>query len=257
MTKNNLPATEAMEKPSIPPIQFGKYSIPEPCIEPWETMRPTDEAARHCQRCQKRVFDISGMKPSEMQALEARNGGSICATFFLHNPPLDKEPKSRLRFNLPPWLRYTAAAAATMGIAMVNPPLLKSITWQPRQDQPLPSPDSLYSAPNPLLLSSVLLNQYGENIEDDIVIILTMPDSTQQAITTQAGFFHLYLPDSVTAIDSVTVLVPAQEFHTSLSDRKYPETRFAISVSSPQNATLTLPIVYHYNQMMRGAMMRR
>lgn len=245
-----------MEKPSIPPIRFGKYSIPEPCIEPWETMRPTDEAARHCNRCQKRVFDISGMKPSEVQALEARNGGGICATFFLHNPPMDKEPKSRLKFSLPPWLRHRAAAA-TLGVAMVNPPLLKAITWQPSQDQPLPNPDSVNAKPSPLLLSSVLLNQYGENIEDDLVIILTMPDSSQLSITTQAGFFHLYLPDSVTATDSVSILIPAQEFNNYSSNRTYPETLFSISVANPQNAVLPLNINYRYHWMMRGSMMRR
>lgn len=252
MTPKSL---QAMEKPSIPPIRFGKYSIPEPCLEPWEAMRPTDEQARLCSRCNKRVHDISGMTPSEIAALEARNGGSICGTFFLSRPPLDREPRKPRRITLPTWLK-ASAAAATLGAVLLQPPLLKAMTWRPSQDQPLPSTDSAVLSASPPLLSSVILNQNGENIEDDIVLILTFPDSRQQVITTQAGFYHLYLPDSVSATDSIQVLVPQQDFHDYSSDRTYPETRFSVSTANPQNISLTMNVLYRYHSMMRG-MIRR
>src|SRR5688572_17062520 len=113
------------------PYTFGKFSIPEPCLVPWEDMDRQEDRNRFCKQCKKVVHDISGMTPSQIEALEAQNGGNLCGAFFLNHPPLEKDPvKPRPYTLLPLWLKGTAAAAA-LSFLLLQPPKAKAITAAP------------------------------------------------------------------------------------------------------------------------------
>lgn len=59
----------------------AKVSIASPCTEDWGRMTG-DEYVRHCSKCDKKVYDLSGLKAVEIEALLSRQGETPCVRFF-------------------------------------------------------------------------------------------------------------------------------------------------------------------------------
>jgi hypothetical protein len=59
----------------------GKITIPEPCHEDWNKMKP-NENGRFCMSCSKTVIDFSSMLPEEIQHYFIQNQNKkICGRF--------------------------------------------------------------------------------------------------------------------------------------------------------------------------------
>jgi len=56
-------------------------SVASPCKERWDGM-VGDERVRHCSRCDKNVYNLSGMTAEEVVALVEAREGDICVRYF-------------------------------------------------------------------------------------------------------------------------------------------------------------------------------
>jgi len=76
-------------------------SIPKPCHEDWNKMKP-EEKGRFCASCQKTVIDFTQMSDRQMAEFFRKPGSSVCGRFL--NGQLKTEiqiPKKRI-----PWAKY-------------------------------------------------------------------------------------------------------------------------------------------------------
>lgn len=79
-----LEREEARERAARAPTRLpdgSTISIASPCAERWDAM-VGDERVRHCSRCDKDVYNLSGMSADEISALLARRGERPCVRFF-------------------------------------------------------------------------------------------------------------------------------------------------------------------------------
>lgn len=242
-----------------PVLQFGKYKIPDPCTVPEEELRRVGAGKQYCQRCQKVVHDISGMEPREIDALWKKNGGKMCAAFYATTPPLAKNKPRPMAVRLSPqWLRG-AAATAMLASVLLQAPAAYASAWAPTAiERSLGSDDrpSVGQPPGSLLLSSVVLDQFGENIVDDIEITVVLPSGERRTITSKAGFFALNLEGIVDADQFVTIRIAAQKFQDLSGSRTYPALTSRVKASAAQNMQVTIKVAYAYNRMSRGDMIR-
>lgn len=55
-----------------------KFTIPQPCTKSWETMKPCGTNSRHCEVCNKVVFDIRDANQKQITQLYKQKQGNIC-----------------------------------------------------------------------------------------------------------------------------------------------------------------------------------
>ncbi|WP_428266497.1 hypothetical protein [Haliangium sp.] len=61
---------------------LGQVRVASPCHERWDDMSG-DERVRHCQRCDKDVYDLSALTEAQAEALLREHlGGSLCVRFY-------------------------------------------------------------------------------------------------------------------------------------------------------------------------------
>lgn len=60
---------------------LDQISVASPCAEPWDRMRGDDQV-RHCERCDKNVYNISTMKLADIAELVERKEGKLCVRFY-------------------------------------------------------------------------------------------------------------------------------------------------------------------------------
>jgi hypothetical protein len=60
---------------------LGTVRIASPCRASWEGMEG-DERSRHCEACNKNVYNLSGMTRAEAEALVTRAEGRLCVRFY-------------------------------------------------------------------------------------------------------------------------------------------------------------------------------
>jgi hypothetical protein len=97
---------------------LDQISIPSPCPEDWDAMTG-DELKRHCQRCNKPVYDVSRLTATEAMALIETLQGSLCArlTWKADGTLLTETPLPALSHS-PRRTSPLAAAAVTTLIAI-------------------------------------------------------------------------------------------------------------------------------------------
>jgi hypothetical protein len=70
---------EARARASLPVLD--NIRIATPCRADWNAM-VGDERARHCNQCDKQVFDLSSLTRAEAEALIVEKAGELCARFY-------------------------------------------------------------------------------------------------------------------------------------------------------------------------------
>ncbi|MDQ1920306.1 hypothetical protein [Massilia pseudoviolaceinigra] len=64
------------------PITLHRIEIASPCMASWDKMKG-DDRVRHCNDCNKSVFNLSAMPATEAAALMAENHtGDLCVRFY-------------------------------------------------------------------------------------------------------------------------------------------------------------------------------
>jgi hypothetical protein len=72
-------ATKLLEQAKLPVLD--NIRVATPCTADW-TQMTGDERARHCNKCDKQVFDLSEMTRAEAQALIIEKHGKLCARYY-------------------------------------------------------------------------------------------------------------------------------------------------------------------------------
>lgn len=72
-------ATKLLEQAKLPVLD--NIRVATPCTADW-TQMTGDERARHCNKCDKQVFDLSEMTRAEAEALIIEKHGKLCARYY-------------------------------------------------------------------------------------------------------------------------------------------------------------------------------
>jgi len=72
-------ATRLLEQAKLPILD--NIRVASPCTADWSQMTG-DERARHCNKCDKQVFDLSEMTRAEAEALIIEKHGKLCARYY-------------------------------------------------------------------------------------------------------------------------------------------------------------------------------
>ena len=101
---------------------LNSITIASPCSADWDEM-DGDQRCRFCKRCEKHVYNLSGMSQDEAESLVRDTEGGVCVRFYRRpdgtmltaDCPVGKiKATRRLR-------RFFAIAAALMGLAAIAP----------------------------------------------------------------------------------------------------------------------------------------
>lgn len=82
------------------------------CDENWDRMR-TEGNGRHCEKCQKKIYDFTDTKQQEFLQILAEHNNNVCGRFRT-----DQMVSSHLY--MPAWKRWTQAALFLIGINLFN-----------------------------------------------------------------------------------------------------------------------------------------
>jgi len=72
-------ATKLLAQAKLPILD--NIRVASPCTADWSQMTG-DERARHCNKCDKQVFDLSEMTRAEAEALIIEKHGKLCARYY-------------------------------------------------------------------------------------------------------------------------------------------------------------------------------
>jgi hypothetical protein len=108
---------------------LDNLSVASPCNAEWDQMSG-DARARHCQLCDKNVYNLSGMTRAEAEALLVEKEGRLCVRYFRRQDgtvltrdcPVGKARLAR-RMQIAAWATAGAAVAA-VGTALASAGLL-------------------------------------------------------------------------------------------------------------------------------------
>ena len=62
-------------------MKIEEITIKSPCYEPWQNMQG-DERTRHCSSCDKSVYNLAQMTPSEITQLIEATEGYFCGRIY-------------------------------------------------------------------------------------------------------------------------------------------------------------------------------
>lgn len=78
------------------------------CNADWDSMEYVD-GVKHCDHCQKKVYDFTDAKPNEFLKILAENNNNICGRF-------KQEQMATSHIGLPAWKKCVSAALVLIGI---------------------------------------------------------------------------------------------------------------------------------------------
>jgi hypothetical protein len=119
-------------------ISLDNIGVASPCRVSWDDMIGTDQV-RYCQKCNQRVYDLSGMSRAEAESLIRNKEGRLCVRFF-------RRPDGKVMTRDCPFgiramgrrLAWVLAIAAAFFVAIGT--AFFTFRWQtPGQGQPGPS----------------------------------------------------------------------------------------------------------------------
>jgi hypothetical protein len=140
--------------------KYYRLDLENPCSENWADMSPT-ASGRHCDRCQKNVFDLRGAHQATITAMLQAHGGQICGHAlpeqFAHVYPISQPSQEsphlrRTRLNAGVILS-SAILLAQPYMSLANSSVLNQPTEQytPGNDESprlISEPQTLHELPN-------------------------------------------------------------------------------------------------------------
>lgn len=233
-------------------FQFKDIVIRKPCHESWVEMLP-EAGGRFCQLCQKTVVDFSNKTETEFNAIvSARKPGErLCGRFRIdqiQGAVVTQARESNPRTKWSTAIRYHASASAAFvllgmwqGLQGKQPPA--PIPFLEIQ-QPRPQSDPS-AVPTSLPINAVILDQYGNNIADSLVVTLIFPNGKRKEIITQRGFFHLET-EGMQSTDKVRLEIQSQTFESSESLREYKPLRTQTTLGDAYAWNVNVEVDYEY-----------
>jgi hypothetical protein len=82
------------------------------CNADWDNMKSVD-GVKHCDHCQKKVYDFTDAKQHEFLTILAESNNNICGRFL-------PEQMARKHPSLPAWKKWLSAAMVLVGINIFN-----------------------------------------------------------------------------------------------------------------------------------------
>lgn len=133
--------------------------VATPCTARWDQMTG-DDRVRHCDQCDKSVYNLSGMTRDEAEALVIERNGKLCARYYQRRDGtiiFSDCKRDRPYF----WLAAGAAAVLTAGIGAAG-----AMSQLPPPEQ-LPVPRVQLGTPPPPTLPAPHLSQPRSGQVDD------------------------------------------------------------------------------------------
>ncbi len=189
-----------MKKPQL------KITIPEPCDQNWERM-PVLPNGRHCDKCERNLFDFTGMSDEEVVKLIERTNGKVCGRFRKTqlDKPLFHEPDLHSGALVPAIMYTVLAAALTLPVAVNAQQTHVSKTEQ----TPASSPEQV-SEKEPaseLVVRARLLDaDSGEPIAERLISV-SEAGGRAETVTDKNGYFILEITDDLLVNDSLELHV--------------------------------------------------
>jgi hypothetical protein len=98
---------------AVPLLQMSEITnikLKFSCSENWDTM-PDAEGGKHCDKCQKKVYDFTNSKADEFRQIMAENNNQVCGHF-------SSEQLVRKYPTLNFWRRWMPAAVVFTGLTL-------------------------------------------------------------------------------------------------------------------------------------------
>lgn len=171
----------------------SSFSIPKPCHEDWDTMRPEDRG-RHCARCNKVVRDFTTHSPDQiLDTLQAAPVGTICGRVQAqHLTPPELPAQVWMRYPITRLRNFLIALIAAFGWSILG------ISDLDAQSLPTPRPAKIKPiAASPLALRGIVREQYSHDPLQGVQITAIRQGTLGgTAISDSTGHFELPLsPD--------------------------------------------------------------
>ena len=152
---------------------LDRIRVASPCHEPWASMQG-DDHVRHCDRCDRHVYDLSSLSRLEAERLVTEREGGVCVRFYRRadgtvltaDCPVGVRRRRR-------WLAFSALAVGTLSTVAgmflappVDAPPVALVTPEPdplpappaTDEPPPPSSAAMVYEPPPVVLSSAPIN---------------------------------------------------------------------------------------------------
>lgn len=92
--------------------EIKKIRLKFNCDVDWNSML-TSDGGRHCNSCNKKVYDFTNAKQYEFLQILAENGNNVCGRFKLDQ--MDSQP-----IRVPTWKKWVSAALVLIGLNVLN-----------------------------------------------------------------------------------------------------------------------------------------
>ncbi len=92
--------------------QIKNISLKFNCYADWDNM-PYVDGVKHCDHCQKKVYDFTNARQAEFLKILAENNNNICGRFTA-------EQLAQKHTVLPAWKKWASAALVLIGINVFN-----------------------------------------------------------------------------------------------------------------------------------------
>src|SRR6202012_5630564 len=91
---------------------IGNIRLKFACNADWDSMEYVD-GIKHCDHCQKKVYDFTDAKPNEFLKILAENNNNVCGRFRI-------EQMTPSHIVLPAWKKWISAALVLIGVNVFN-----------------------------------------------------------------------------------------------------------------------------------------
>jgi hypothetical protein len=95
-----------------------RFEVAAPCPMKWSAMKG-DDRKRFCNACQQHVFNLSGLRRDEVDALVQHTGGQVCVRFFRRADGTVLTRDCSRRFSQVFWERFGGVADAGTVITLL------------------------------------------------------------------------------------------------------------------------------------------
>jgi len=162
-----------------------KLSIPQPCHENWNEMRP-EEKGRFCQSCQKCVTDFTLLSDDEI--LKIIQKPNQCGRFSkMQLEQLNRKLKEQNQIRFPRIFRYSALIA---GLGLSGTLIAQEKTETEVVEPALKNSNQIKV--DSMIIRATVIGSDRFPVEDALV---SLQNSNVEAITDENGYFEMKIPN--------------------------------------------------------------